>query len=140
MADESTTVGGYDASDFQWETVHEEAPDQLIFDIIGDEYIGEYIGHELIYPEGEGTPEKWFIQLRWRDHEGIKVTNAGYELQTTYVEVHTDDNGHVVSTKDIIPPHTMTRTTLAKLVDIGQPSKMKSFRVDTAKNRAGNKG
>lgn len=140
MADENPATVGYKAEDYQWETVHEEAPDQLIFDTIGDTYIGEYVGHDLIYPEGDGAPEKWFIQLRWRDHEGIKTTNAGYELQTTYVEVQTDNNGHVISTKDLIPPHTMTRTILAKLVDVGQASKMKSFRVDTAKNRAGNKG
>jgi hypothetical protein len=61
---------------------------------------------------------KSFIQLSFRDQEGPKVINAGYELADIYAE---------------IPAHSITRTMLANQVDVGQASKMNSFRVDVAR-------
>lgn len=137
--DTSTSKVGYDESQFEWETVHEEAPDQLIFEDKGDTYVGVYEGHEIIYPEAD-EPDKFFIQLKWRDPDGLKVTNAGYELRNTYTETKFNDDGKPVVT-DRIPVGTMTRNVLVKTVDVNQASPMKSFRVDTAKpgGNAGNK-
>jgi hypothetical protein len=128
-----TTPGtmGLNEADFEWDNVHEEAPDQLVFDAVGDKYIGRYEGHTLIYPEAS-DPSKWFIQLRWRDDDGLKVTNAGYELRTAYVDITVADDGSV-SVTDKIKPGTVTRNELVKLVDVDQASPMKSFRVDTAR-------
>lgn len=136
--EETTAPVGYDENQFEWETVHEEAPDQLQFTDVGDTYVGEYKGHDLIFPQPDDHSE-WFIQLKWRDPAGLKTTNAGYELQSTFTEVKFGENGDPIVT-DIIPPGTVTRLRLMKLVDIGQPSLMKSFRVDSAKSRADNKG
>lgn len=123
-------VVGFNEEDYVWENVHEEAPDQLVFDTIGDKYIGKYEGHDVIYPEA-ADPSKWFIQLRWRDNDGLKVTNAGYELRSAYVDIGEDDDGKLVTT-DRIPPGTVTRNELVKLVNVDQASPMKSYRVDVA--------
>jgi hypothetical protein len=113
-------IVGYDPADYQWETAHEEAGDQIVFDTPGeDEYTGLYLGQEEITftdPKGE---EKTFTQLKFRDPEGLKVVNAGYELREAFKG---------------IPENTMTRIRYMKDVRIqGQASPMKSFRVDTAK-------
>ena len=116
---------GLNPSDFEWETVHEEAADQIVFDTVDDEYTGEYLGSEVITFTDKKGEEQSFTQLRFRDNEGLKGINAGYELREAYKN---------------IPPHTVTRIRLMKLVKIaGQESPMKSFRVDTAKSRANQK-
>lgn len=99
-----------------WVNVHEEAADQLVFDTIGDEYIGMYTGSEEIAPD-EDSPEDTFTQLRFRDDDGAKVVNAGFELKKAFSKIE---------------PHTRVRITLVKFVDVGQPSPMKSYRVDVA--------
>jgi hypothetical protein len=131
-------VVGYDSAEYEWDTVHVEAADQLVFDTIGDTYIGVYAGHEIIYPDPEKDPGKWFVQLKWTDPTGAKFTNAGFELRNAYTETTYSDDGRPVVT-DKIPVGTMTRNELKKLVDVDQASEMKSFRVDVAKPRnAGN--
>jgi hypothetical protein len=129
---ETPATVGLNEADYEWDNVHEEAPDQLVFNVVGDKYIGTYEGHTLIFPDEVSEPSKWFIQLRWRDNDGLKVTNAGYELRTAYVDIDVADDG-TITTKDKIPPGTVTRNELVKLVDVDQASPMKSFRVDTAR-------
>lgn len=133
--EEQPSTVGLDATQYEWETVHEEAPDQLVFEVPGDNYTGEYRGHEVINAPTNKDPDNWFIQLQWRDGDGLKVTNAGYELMTTYVDVTLSEDGKTVTaSKDKIPPGTVTRTTLKKLVSIkNQESPMKSFQVETAR-------
>lgn len=114
---------GYDPSQFEWENVHEEAGDQVVFEEIGDTYVGEYLGMRVIEFTDKKTGEpKSFIQLSFRDPSGPKVINAGYELAQIY---------------ESIPAHTMTKTMLANKIDVGQASKMNSFRVDQGKAKAG---
>jgi hypothetical protein len=125
-------VIGFNEADYVWENVHEEAPDRLSFDTVGDKLIAEYLGHELVYPE-ETEPTKWFVVLKWRDNDSTKVVNAGYELRTAYVDVTVNDDGIVTETKDKIPPGTVTRNELVKLVDVDQASPMKSYRIDVAR-------
>lgn len=142
---EAPGVVGYNADDYEWDTVHEEAPDQLVFDTQGDTYVGAYNGHEIIHAPTKDNDDNWFIQLAWRDGEGLKVTNAGYELASTYVDIDYDNmvefktrDGRVIlvpMTTDKIAPGTMTRNVLKKFVDVGQASPMKSFQVDTARAR-----
>lgn len=137
---EAAQVIGYDPAQFdnsQWVTVHVEAADQLIFEVPGDTYIGVYAGHELIYPDPEKEPTKYFIKLNWTDPDGAKFTNAGVELRNTYVEIALDSNGTPTVT-DKIPVGTLTRNELRKFKDVDQPSEMKSFRVDTMARNADN--
>lgn len=126
-------IGYADSAEYKWDTVHVEAGDQLVFDTVGDLYIGVYAGHEIIYPDPHNPnpdkAKKWFIQLKWTDPEGAKFTNAGYELRSAYTEtVYADDGSPVVTDKVAIG--SMTRNELKKLVNVDQESEMKSFRVD----------
>lgn len=135
---ETSSVVGYDAAAYEWETVHAEAPDQVVFETPGDCYIGLYIGYEIIYPDPEKDPEKFFIQLKFVDPDGAKVINAGYDLRRAYVSITYDTDGRP-EVKEVIPPQTVTRNTYMKDVDVDQASEMRSFRVDQAKPRnAGN--
>lgn len=127
-------TGYADTGEYQWTTVHVEAADQLVFDTVGDLYIGIYAGHEIIYPDPDKEPGKFFIQLKWTDPQGAKFTNAGYELRNAYTETRYDGEGMPVVT-DKIPVGSMTRNELMKLVDVDQASEMKSFRVDVAEPR-----
>jgi len=136
---------GYDGTQFEWETVHTEAPDQIVFETPGDCYIGLYVGWSLIYPDPDNAkPEKanaWFIQLHFTDPGGAKVINAGYDLRRAYLEQTnvketTADSSVKPEFKDVIPPQTVTRNLYAKDVDVDQNDPMKSFRVDAARPRS----
>lgn len=115
---------GYDPSQFEFTTVHEEAGDQIVFDTIGDEYIGEYMGPEVIEFTNKKGEDESFTQLKFRDPHGVKVVNAGYELRKAFEKIE---------------PGTITRVKYVKDVRIsGQESPMKSFRVDEATRRESN--
>jgi hypothetical protein len=115
---------GYDDSQFTFETVKDEAGDQLVFEEIGDSYTGEFLGTETITfmkPDEKGElQEESFLQIRFRDPSGPKAINAGYELEKLF-------------TSGDIPVHTIVRLTLANKVDMGRSKNpMLSFRVETA--------
>jgi hypothetical protein len=137
--EDAAQTGGYSYEEFvaygEAEVVHVEAADQLVFDTVGDRYIGIYAGHELIYPDAQkGDTDKFFVQLKWTDPQGAKFANAGYELRNAYVEVTYDSEGRPTVT-DKIPVGSMTYNELMKLVDVDQASEMKSFRVIVARPR-----
>jgi len=111
-------MAGYDPAAFDWDLQHEESPDQIVFDKVGDEYTGLLLGSELIeFDNAKGEPQE-FTQWRFRDPGGITVINGGYELNTELAK---------------IPADTMIRIKLMKLVDVGQQSPMKSYRIWTAR-------
>lgn len=137
---EAATAVGYSPAeleamgDFQWETVHTESPDQVVFDEVGDLLVGTYAGHEIIYPDPEKSPFDWFVQLRWTIPTGAVFTNAGYELRNAFTTTVYDNEGRPTVT-DKIDPGSITRVELMKFVDVDQASEMKSFRVDVARPR-----
>jgi hypothetical protein len=121
---EPGSVVGFDPQAFDWDIQHEESPDQIVFNTIGDEFAGLYLGAETIHftrtVKGEEVPDE-FVQHRFRGPEGIIVVNGGYELNTELAK---------------IAPDTMVRIKLMKLVDVGQNDPMKSYRIWTARPRA----
>lgn len=119
---EVMTQAGYDESDFQWSNVHEEAPDQVLFENIGDKFVGLYLGSEVIEFEDSKGDHQEFTQLKFRIPAGPVVINAGYELREAFKS---------------IAPESMVRIELIKFVKIrNQQSPMSSFRVDVAQARA----
>jgi hypothetical protein len=118
---EGPATVGLTADEFQWETVHTEAPQQVTFDTVGDTLIAEYLGKEVINFEDKKGEAQSFTQLKFRVNDEIFVVNAGYDLLSAYAD---------------IPAHTITRTQLRSLVDVGQNDPMKSYRVDVAKQPA----
>jgi hypothetical protein len=99
-----------------WDVVSEEAPTMMVFDTIGDQFIGTYSGNVEITPD-EDDPDSTFTQGRFRGTDGeLYATNLGYDLRTALGKVQ---------------PGTLCRITYMKDIDTGQPSPMKSFRVET---------
>ena len=102
---------------FQWETVHTEAATQLTFDTVNDTFIGLYIGQEEIVFTNKKGLEDDFTQLNFLVGDEPYAINAGYDLLRGMKNV---------------PPNTFVRIQLRKLVDVGQQSPLKSYRVDVA--------
>jgi hypothetical protein len=110
---------------YEWETVHTEQPDRIVFEEVDDYLIGTYIGSVVITPEPTAKvpdPDS-FTQLLWRDCivNGERMeyvsTNAGYVLLEAFSQ---------------ISPNTLTRVTLKGLRDVDQASPMKDYRVECA--------
>lgn len=131
---EGVVIGYADSDEYNWQTVHTEAADQIVFEEHGDKYIGVYAGHEIIYPDRQKDPQslKYFVQIHWTDPSGAKFTNAGHELSKAYVEIQEDADGRILSHTDRVPLGSLTRNELMKHVDTGKNDLMKSYRVDIA--------
>ena len=136
-ADTVTTVN---PDEIQWDIVHEESPDRILFEEEGDWIVGTFVGGSWITPPpvldpktGELEEQDPFLQLTFRnvlassgDKLRLAVTNAGYALRTAF-------EGGVMS------EGTLTRITLVKLTKIeGQQSPMKDIRVEVARTSADN--
>jgi hypothetical protein len=127
-----TTPAIVDNAATEWEMVREESPDKIVFDEIGDQLIGRFVGREIITVEAtEKEPESQFTVLTWRDalvngdHMDYVANNAGFALESAFAS---------------LPFGVITRVTLIKKTDVGQASKMNDFRVEVAKNSANNQG
>lgn len=108
----------------EWETVAEESGEKMKFETVGDEFIGTYEGLTHIVPKKEGTTEEdEFDQLLFRDGNGkLYALNAGYKL----LEAFTGENAPATGSR--------VKLTYVGNVDTGQPSPMKDFRVQVARN------
>jgi hypothetical protein len=124
----------------QWEIIHEETPDRILFEEEGDWIVGSFVGGSWITPPamlnaktGEMEEQEPFLQLTFRnvltsagDSLRLAVTNAGYALRTAY------ESG-------VMEEGILHRLTLVKLTKIeGQQSPMKDLRVEKAKASASN--
>jgi hypothetical protein len=99
----------------EWTTVQDETPSRVIFDTIGDQFIGEYIGSSLIKINDGET----FTQYRFRGTDGeLYGINESYKIRQAMEDVE---------------PGQVCRITYVKDVDTGQPAPMKDFRVDVRK-------
>lgn len=118
---ESPQVVGYDATGVEWENIKEESPDQITLDVLGDTLIAIYKGTDIIEFENNKGEAQSFKQHRLRLPSGPAVINGSYELDAIFEKM---------------PVDSMFRLQLLKLVDTGQQSPMKSYRVDVAKSAA----
>lgn len=123
-----------DPDAIQWEIVHEESPDRIVFEEEGDWIVGTYVGGTWITPpptDKDPEPDP-FLQLSFRnvllssgESFRLAVTNAGYALRNAFEEGKLDEG-------------IIHRITLVKLTKIdGQQSPMKDMRIDRAKSSAG---
>jgi hypothetical protein len=121
------TAAIVDDSATEWEIVREESPDKIVFDEIGDQLIGRFVGREIIEPTAENGLDNPFTVLTWReclvngDKMDYVANNAGFALEQAFAN---------------IPFGVITRVTLIKKTDVGQASKMNDFRVEVARNSA----
>lgn len=115
-------IEGADVSEspegWEWETVAEGAPLRIIFDTIGDVFIGQYIGEEHIdqEPAADGSDQSFdLFNFRGRDGEKYAI-NKSYALAEAMQKVNPGDWCRITYIKDV--------KTSRKLND------MKDFKVD----------
>lgn len=78
--DESALPGG------SWETVIEESPTVVVFDTIGDQWVGQYLGEQHIVPENGDEP---FDRFLFRGQDGdLYAVNKSYKLNFENIPVN----------------------------------------------------
>ncbi len=108
----------------EWDTIAEESGEAIKFEKVGDSFTGTFEGVNHVVPKDPAKEE--FDQLLFRAADGrLHSTNAGYKLLETFTGEGAPAKGSRV------------RITLMGEVPItGQPSPMKDFRVEVARNTA----
>lgn len=106
----------------QWKTVsegEEEEESKIVFDAIGDEFVGTYLGNRKIEPRD--ITESGYTQARFRGTDDfLYFTNLGYSLKKGLSNVR---------------PGSLVRVTFVSELDTGQASPMKQFKVEVASAR-----
>jgi hypothetical protein len=116
MSDQETTWQA-EATDEGWETVSDESPTRIIFDEIGDVFIGTYEGHEYITDPNEPESDPFdYIKIRGTDGKPY-IASAGFRLIQAFEKIE---------------PGSMVRITYVKDVDMGVAGRnpMKDYKVD----------
>jgi hypothetical protein len=111
------------ANEMQWSTVQDGTDEgeetKIIFDSIGDEFIGKYLGPRVLEDENGRS----YTQLRFEvEGDGIYFTNAGFSLRQAFRSIR---------------PGTLVRVEFSSETDTGRESAMKSFTVQVARRAAG---
>jgi len=108
---------------WEWDTVASEAGTKVIFDEIGDVFVGQFVGVEHIAPEGtdkDGKPKEPFDLYMFRG-----VDDELYSINSSYALVAAMAN---------VEKGQWCRLTYVKNVEVaGRPEPMKSFRVEVRK-------
>lgn len=101
----------------EWTTVSEDETDEIkiVFDTIGDEFVGTYIGPRVIE-----TEDGKFTQYRFKVGDEVYFTNAGYSLMRGMQKVQ---------------PGSRVRITYKADRDTGRETPMRIMQVDVAKRR-----
>lgn len=114
----NTPIPSANADEWEWENVVEASPSRVIFDTIGDEFIGQFIGEEEIDP-GTGEEDVFSLYLfRGRDGELYGI-NKSYKL---------------AQAMDKIEPGSWVKIQYVKDINTGRGlNPMKDFRIDVRK-------
>lgn len=112
-----TDVFAQAAAEGEWETVARESGTRIVFDTVGDVFVGTFLGSEHVVPD-KGGEEFDMFNFKGPDGELYSI-NHSYKLVRAMSQVQEGQ---------------MCRITLCRLIDVkGQPSPMKDFRVDVRK-------
>lgn len=114
-------MAAFDASAVQWETAVPETGDQIVFDTIGDQFIGLYLGMRSVTVEEKDGRESEFKVLMFTGVDGKPYQiNAGWKLESAFESA-------------AVPERAIVRITYVKDVDTGRNDPMKDYRVEVAK-------
>lgn len=114
-------MAAFDASEVQWETAVPETGDQIVFDTIGDQFIGLYLGMRGVTVEEKDGRESVFKVLMFTGTDGKPYQiNAGWKLESAFDSA-------------AVPERAIVRITYVKDVDTGRNDPMKDYRVEVAK-------
>lgn len=106
-------TGKPDTQESGWKTVSEDEVDEtkIVFDTVGDVFVGRYLGTRNLSNSDGG-----YTQIRFQGEDGAHYfTNANYSLQKSFTDMR---------------PGTTCRVTFVSEKDTGQRSPMRVFRVD----------
>jgi|SRR5215472_4355851 len=104
------------SQEYEWTTISEEQEDEekVSFDVLGDEFIGTYLGKR-----DQANDNGSYVQLRFRGTDELAYfINANWSLTNAMKNVR---------------PNMMVRVTYIGDKDTGQASPMRIFRVDVAR-------
>lgn len=88
-------------SEWEWETVAEESPTRVIFDTVGDTFVGQFKGEDHIEHEVEGEDASFDLFLfRGRDGE-LYAINKSYKLIEAMEKVEYDQWVRIQFVKEI---------------------------------------
>lgn len=88
-------------SEWEWETVADESPSRVIFDTVGDVFVGRYVGDQHIEHEEEGEDASFDLFLfRGRD-EALYAVNKSYKLVEAMKNVNPDEWVRIEFVKEI---------------------------------------
>jgi hypothetical protein len=109
--------------DWEWETAAEGAPTGVVFETIGDTFVGQYLRTQHVdrEPAADGSDQSFSLYLfKGRDGE-LYSLNQSYSLKEAFED-------------GIISENTWCRITYIKDVKVANwPTPMKSFRIDVRK-------
>jgi hypothetical protein len=110
------------AQEMTWKTVSDPAQTveetKIVFDTVGDEFIGVYLGMREVDGGQNGT----YKQARFSVDKDLYFVNANFSLRAGLKNVRTG---------------TLTRVEFTSEQDTGQESPMRVFTVQTATRKAG---
>jgi hypothetical protein len=110
-----TGKAGAPKPDDGWQTVADENATRIVFDTIGDEFIGTYLGHDLVNGEYD------YLMFRGTDDK-LYSTSCGWKLGEAFGTV--DEAGKIAE-------GSMVRITYVKEIPMdGNRNPLKDFRVD----------
>jgi|SRR5215472_9641932 len=113
---ENDVLAEVDWDKVSWDTVIQETGDQIVFDTVGDQFVGLYTGTRQAENEGEKFTILTFMGPGGKRYQ----TNAGWKLESGFLDAD-------IKRGDIV------RVTYVQDVDTGRPSPMKDFRVEVAR-------
>lgn len=99
-----------------WEVVREETPARVLFDTVGDQFVGTYEREMHVIPENGSDEFDLFV---FRVDQGPVAVNSSYSIRDGLRDV---------------PPGTTVRITYVKDIDTGKDSPMKDFRVEVKRS------
>lgn len=98
-----------------WTSALTEAPTMVVFDTLGDEFIGTYLGYELIQFTDPKEGEKEFKQYKFVGTDGVIYgINSTYRIDKGMADV---------------PEGKLTRIVYVKDVDVNRPQPMRDFSI-----------
>jgi hypothetical protein len=106
---------------WEWTTVEEGAATRILFDTIGDSFVGKYIGKEFIAqePSADGTDQSFeLFNFRGRDGD-LYAINVSHALGEAMMKVQDGDWCRITYIKDVKTSRNL--------------NPMKDFRVDVRK-------
>lgn len=94
-------------SDWEWETVSSETSIRVLFDSIGDVFVGQFVGIQTITPEGvdkDGKPNEPFDLYIFTGRDGNSYSiNKSWKIETAFddYDVQADEWVRITYVKDV---------------------------------------